>query len=120
MTVSFSAASGRFLQLAAMLDDTQEIALLHDQEILAIDLHLGPRPFAEQDPVSRFHVERDQLALLIPRAGARGDNLAFLRLLLCGVGNDDAAGGFLLGIDAGARARGRAADGNAYTSSLAV
>jgi hypothetical protein len=116
----FSAASGRLLQLAAVFDDAQEIALLHDQEILAVDFHLGPRPFAEQDPIPGLHIERDQLALLIPRAGARGDNLAFLRLLLCGVGNDDAAGGFLLGIDAGARARGRAADGNAYTSSLAV
>src|ERR1700741_186429 len=96
----FSAASGRLLQLAAMFDDAQEIALLHDQEILAVDFHLGPRPFAEQDPIPGLHIQRDQLALLIPRAGARGDNLAFLQLLLCGVGNDDAAGGFLLGIDA--------------------
>jgi hypothetical protein len=59
-----------------------------------------PDPLPNKDPVPSFHVERDQLALLIPRSGTRGDNLAFLRLLLCGVGNDDAAGGSLLGIDA--------------------
>src|SRR6201993_4481222 len=95
-----SVASGRLLQLAAVFDDTQKIALLHDQEILAIDLHLGPRPFSEQNPIPYLHIERDQLTLLIPRSGTRGDDLALLRLLLCGVGNDDAAGGLLLGIDA--------------------
>src|SRR6201993_3525217 len=100
MTVSFSAASGGLLQLSAVFGDAEEIALLHDQEIRAIDLHLGPRPFAEQDPVADLHIVRDQLALLIPRAGTRSDDLAFLGLLLCGVGNDDAAGGLLLGIDA--------------------
>src|SRR6201987_6377577 len=100
MTVCLSAASGCLLQLAAVLDDTQKVALLHDQEILAIDLHLGPRPFAEQHPAADLHIERDQLALLIPRAGTRSDDLAFLRLLLCGVRNDDAPGGLSLGINA--------------------
>jgi hypothetical protein len=37
MTVSISAASRRLLQLAAVFDDTQEIALLHNQEILAVN-----------------------------------------------------------------------------------
>src|ERR1700759_2616245 len=83
-----------------MLDDAEKVALLHDEEVLAVDLHFGPRPFAEQDTVTGLHIERDQLALLIPRSGTRGDNLALLRLLLRGVGNNDAAGGLFLGINA--------------------
>ena len=41
----------------------------------------------------------DSFAVLITRAGADGDDLALLRLLLGGVGNDDAAGGLHLRID---------------------
>src|ERR1700761_3611739 len=100
MTVSLLAASGRLLQLAGVIEDPEKIALLHDHEIPAGGLHFGAGPFAEQDPVPRLHIQRDQLALLVPRSGTRGDDLAFLRLLLCGVGNDDAAGGLFLGIDA--------------------
>ena len=65
--------------------------LLHDQEILAVDLDLGARPLAEQDAVAGLDVERDELAALVAGAGADGDDLALLRLLLGGVGNDDAA-----------------------------
>ncbi len=43
---------------------------------------------------------RDELALLVARAGADGDDLAFLRLLLGGVGNDDAALGLLFRVEA--------------------
>jgi hypothetical protein len=73
------------------LDDAHDVALLHDQEILAVDLDLGARPLAEQDAVAGLDVERDQLALLVAAAGADGDDLAFLRLFLGGVGNDDDA-----------------------------
>ena len=38
--------------------------------------------------------------LIVARAGAGGEDLAFLRLLLGGVGDDDAAGGLFLGLDA--------------------
>ena len=41
-----------------------------------------------------------RLPLLVERAGADGDDFAFLRLLLDGVGNDDAAGGLLIFLDA--------------------
>ena len=34
-------------------------------ELLAVDLDLGARPLAEQDPVARLHVDGDQLARLI-------------------------------------------------------
>ena len=63
-------------------------------------LDLGARPFAEQDAIAGLHVERDELAALVARAGPGGDDLALLRLLLGGIGNDDAALRLLLGVDA--------------------
>ena len=42
----------------------------------------------------------DALAVVVERAGADRDDFAFLRLLLRGVGNDDAAGGLLIFLDA--------------------
>ena len=44
--------------------------------------------------IARLDVERDQLAAFVARARADGDHLAFLRLFLRGVGNDDPAFGF--------------------------
>ena len=81
-------------------DDAHDVGLLHDEELLAVDLDLGARPLAEQDAVAGLDVERDELAGFVAGARADGDDLAFLRLLLGGVGNDDAAGGLLFGLDA--------------------
>src|SRR5271166_2626704 len=53
------------------LDDAHDVGLLHDQEFLAIQLHLGAGPLAEQDAVLFLDVERHQLAGLV--AGARAD-----------------------------------------------
>src|ERR1700734_3195298 len=86
------AGAGRlFLRGAGALDHTHDVGLLHDQKVLAVDLDLGAGPFAEQHPVARFEFEWDQLAALVPSARPHGDDLALLRLLLGGVGNDDAA-----------------------------
>src|SRR5262249_44965113 len=57
------------------------------------------RPFAEQHMVADLNVHRDQLAGFIASAGANGDDFALLWLLLGGVGDDDAPGSFLFGID---------------------
>src|SRR6185437_10968359 len=91
--------SGRLLLGDAALDDAHDVGLLHDQEFLAIELHLGARPLAEQDPVAFLHIERDDLALLVARAGTDGDDLALHRLFLGGVGDDDAARGLFLGVE---------------------
>ena len=66
----------------------------------AVDLDLGAGPFAEQDLVALLHVEGDDLAVLVARAGADGDDLALLGLLGGGVGDDDAAGGLGFAVDA--------------------
>src|SRR5271166_3430709 len=72
-------------------DHAHDVGLLHDEELLAVDLHLGPAPLAEEDLVADLDVEGGELAALVAAARAGGDDLAFLRLLLGGVGDDDAA-----------------------------
>src|SRR5205814_1258896 len=79
-------------------DDAHDVGFFHDQEFLTVELDFGARPLAEQHAVATLDVDRDQLAALIAAARADGDDLAFLRLLLGGVGNDDAAGGLGFGI----------------------
>src|SRR5580658_1903751 len=94
------AASGRlFLRGGCALDHTHDVGLLHDQKVLAVDLDLGAGPFAEQHPVARFEVKRNELAAFVPSARSHGDDLALLRLLLDGVGNDDAAFRLVLTLD---------------------
>ena len=85
---------------SGLLDHAHDVGLLHDQEILAIDAHLGAGPLAEQHAVAGLHVERNELAALVAGAGADGDDLALLRLLLGGVRDDDAALGLLFRFDA--------------------
>src|SRR5208283_294909 len=75
------------------------VALFHDEVLDTIDFDLGARPFAEQDAVADLDVDWDKLAALVAATGSNGYDLALLRLLLGGVGNDDTAGGLRLGID---------------------
>src|SRR6266478_8985981 len=93
-------ASGGLLAGDALFDDAHDVALLHDQELFAVDLDFGARPFAEQHPVADLDIDGDQLAGLVAAAGANGDDLALGGLFLGGVGNDDATCGLLFGIDA--------------------
>src|SRR5438045_7242853 len=83
-----------------LVEHAHDVGLLHDQELLAVDLDLGSRPFAEQHAVARLEFDRDQLAVIVAAARANGDDLALGRLLLGGVRNDDATGRLILGIDA--------------------
>ena len=82
------------------LDDAHDVALLHDQQLLAVELDLGAGPLAEQDAVAGLDVERLDLAVLVAGARADGDDFALHRLFLGGVGDDDAARGLLFRFDA--------------------
>src|SRR6266567_1579316 len=93
------AQSGGLLLGLGLDQHPHNVALFHDEVLDAIDFDLGARPFAEQDAVADLDVDRDQLAGLVAAAGANGDDPALLRLLLGGVGNDDATSGLRLGID---------------------
>src|SRR5579862_499577 len=84
-------SGGLLLRRGAAFDDAHDVALLHDQEMLAVDLDFGARPFAEQHGVAVLQIDRDQLAGLVAATGADGDDLALRGLLLGGVGDDDAA-----------------------------
>src|SRR3990170_543696 len=90
-----AALGGLALGSAGAFDDAHDVALLHDQEILAVDLHFGARPFAEQHGVTDLEVDGDELAALVAATGANGDDFALRGLFLSGIGNDDAAGGTL-------------------------
>src|SRR6185437_10287042 len=81
------------------LEDSHDVALLHDQVLDTIELDLGAGPLAEQDAVAGLHVERHELAILIPGAWTNGDDLAFHRLFLGRVRNDDAALGLAFFLD---------------------
>jgi hypothetical protein len=72
------------------LEHPHDVGFLHDEEFFASDLHLCARPFAEQHPIARLDIDGDELADFVARAMTNGDDLAFLRLFLGGVGNDDA------------------------------
>src|SRR3546814_4287724 len=74
--------SGRLLERHDVVDHAKDIALLHDEQILAIDLDLGARPFAEQDPITGLHRQFDERAVVVAGARPDGDNLAFLRFFL--------------------------------------
>ena len=91
-------------QGAGPADDAEDVALLHDHQVLAVDLDLGARPLAEQDPVAGLDVQRRDLPRLRAAPVADGDDFAFLRLFLGGVGNDDPPLGLLLSLDPTARA----------------
>src|SRR3954451_23683858 len=81
-------------------DHAHDVGLLHDQKVLALDLHLGAGPLAEQHPVARLQVDRNELAGLVATARTDRNDLAFLRLLLDGIRNDDPALGLLFRFDA--------------------
>ena len=67
------------------------------EELFAVDLDLGAGPFSEEDAVAGLDVERLNFSAFVAGARADGDDLAFLRLLLGGVRNDDPALGLLFG-----------------------
>ena len=65
--------------------------LAHDLVIGAFDLDLGAGVLAEQDGVAALDREGGALARVEQLAGADGDHLPALRLLLGRVGEDDSA-----------------------------
>src|ERR1700727_257184 len=90
---------GGCLGRARAFDHAHDVGLLHDQELLAVDLHFGAGPLAEQDALAGLELGRRDLAILVAAAGAHSHVFALLWFLLDGVGNDDAALRLILGLD---------------------
>src|SRR3954447_23241587 len=96
----WAAGSGRDLESGTLPENAHYVRLLHDQQLVAVDLDLGAGPFAKQDAVARLDLERLDLALLVASARADGDHLALHRLLLGGIRDENPALGLLLLLDA--------------------
>src|SRR5438132_3290566 len=86
MIVSFSVC---LRSNSAALDEAHDVGLLHDHEVLAIELDLGARPLSEQHAVAGLDIEGMHLAVFATGTRPDGDHLAFHRFFLGGVGNQD-------------------------------
>jgi len=73
------------------LENRQDFLFTHDEEFLAVELDLLAGVLPEQDRVAGLDVQVDAASVVLDLAGADGDDLALLRLLLGGVRNDDSA-----------------------------
>jgi hypothetical protein len=64
-------------------DYAHDVGFLHDDQLVAVELHFGARPFAEQHPVAGLDVERMDLAILASRARPGGEiGVARVKLFL--------------------------------------
>jgi hypothetical protein len=82
-----------------MLKESDIMGII-DEPVSKNNLDLSARPFAEQHAITSFDIDRNELAGLIAATRAHSYDLALGRLFLSGIRDDDATGGFLLGIDA--------------------
>src|SRR6266849_10802616 len=74
--------SGLLLGGGNVSENAHDVAFLHDQQFLIIELDLGPRPLAEQHAVADLEVDRDQLAGFVTAARTNGGDLALRGLFL--------------------------------------
>jgi len=79
-----------------LLDDSHDVALLHNKKVFAINFNFSTRPFSIKDFVALFNVESLYFPVIAPSTIADGNDFALLWLLLCCIRDDDAAGGFFL------------------------
>ena len=80
-------------------NDSQDIRFLHDQQVFAVDLDFGARPFAEQNFVASLNIKRRHSAVFCLGTCANGDDFAFLWLFLSCIRDNDPASGFCFGLD---------------------
>src|SRR5216684_4225480 len=81
-------------------ENAHDVAFLHDQQFLTIELDLVARPLAEQHAVANLEIDRNELAGFVAATWAHRRDFALRGLLLGTIRNDDAASGFVFGIDA--------------------
>src|SRR5215207_3209038 len=65
-------------------DDAEDVALLEDEQLLAIELDFSAAILGIQHLVPNFHVHIDALACVIAAACADGEDVALLRFFLRG------------------------------------
>src|SRR5712692_7709292 len=80
-------------------DDSQDLILPDDHVLDLVNLDLGSRVLADQDPVPGLDFEGDSLSVVIEASGADRHDLSFLRLLFGRVRTDNSTLDLLLGLD---------------------
>src|SRR5262245_58402746 len=86
--------------LSSLLEHREDVFLADDQVVFPVERDLAAGVLAEQDLVALLDLERRDLAVVVHLAGAHRDHESLLGLLLGGVGDDDAALGLGLGLEA--------------------
>src|SRR5207302_13413 len=74
--------SGLLLGGGEIGQNAHDVVLLHNQQLLAIELDLGAGPLAEEHAVADLEIDRDQLAGFVAAAGADRRDLALRGLFL--------------------------------------
>src|SRR2546425_4757671 len=75
--------------ISSRAENAENVLLLHDEVLLAVELDLVARILAEEDPVAFLHREGEVFAVVVDLAGPDGDHLPRLRLLLGAIGDDE-------------------------------
>src|SRR6476646_8378184 len=88
-----------FSEFSLRLDAGEDVGLAQHEQVLPVDLDLGPAVLAVEDLVALLHVQRDALAVVVELAVASRHDLTLLRLLLRGVRENETACGRLLLLD---------------------
>src|SRR5438876_147962 len=86
----------RARELAVADNFCENVRLAKDQHLVGTDLDLRSAVLAEDDLVILGDVHGNVLPVFVPGTGTYGEDAAALRLLLCRVGQHDAADGLLL------------------------
>src|SRR5690606_19969136 len=84
----------------SVLNHAENVALLHDEKLFAIDFDFSAGPFAEQHTVTWLHVQRNEFIVIAARTGSDGHDLTLLRLFLRRIRDDDSARRLLFFVDA--------------------
>jgi len=83
-----------------LFDDGEDFFFAEEEVDLVVQLHFRTGVLADENLVADFHGEGDLLTVLVDRASTERNDLGFLRLLLGGVRDDDAALDFFSFLDA--------------------
>src|SRR5713226_9511357 len=78
------------IDVSLSLQNSEHLVFAHQQVLIAVQLDLVARVFAEQNALAHLHVERHHFAVFEQFAFSNREHLSLLRLLFRRIGNDDA------------------------------
>ncbi len=85
---------------ALFLNDSEDVVLADDKEILAIQLHFGAAVFRDQNNITFLDGEGDGFAIFVLATSADFEHFSLLGFLLGIVRENDATGALFLGLKA--------------------